>query len=288
MENRDFKGIWIPKEIWLCKDLSALDRIIYAEIDSLDGENHCTASNSYFADFCGVGVATVTRSIAKLEKLGYIDVQHIEGEYRVIKVSRHPNQNDEGSNQNDEGQPLTCNKYNKYNIYNNINNKDLSNNIIPIKNRNYTGEAPDSFDGHCYSNKELKQDFIGSIHRKPKIKKKNLYEKCVDEVYSFTPNLSLQDALLKYLQVRLSIIDKPMYGVNQWKCMLAKLNDFAGDKVKIVEQSTEKGWCSFYELKTDRQKNVFSEGDGVYCESAVDTEEERAEKLRKQGRRDKF
>ena len=32
--DRDFKGVWIPKEIWLCKELSALDRVIYAEIDS--------------------------------------------------------------------------------------------------------------------------------------------------------------------------------------------------------------------------------------------------------------
>ena len=39
MNNRDFKGVWIPKEIWLRKDLNALDKMIFAEIDSLDNEN---------------------------------------------------------------------------------------------------------------------------------------------------------------------------------------------------------------------------------------------------------
>ena len=36
---RDFKGIFIPKEIWLDDDLSAIDKIILAEIYSLDVED---------------------------------------------------------------------------------------------------------------------------------------------------------------------------------------------------------------------------------------------------------
>ena len=49
--NRDFKGIWIPKEIWVNEDLSAIEKIIYAEICSLDTEKHCVAGNEYLADF---------------------------------------------------------------------------------------------------------------------------------------------------------------------------------------------------------------------------------------------
>jgi hypothetical protein len=37
-ENRDFKGIWIPKEIWLSKDLTLQEKVFYVEIDSLDNE----------------------------------------------------------------------------------------------------------------------------------------------------------------------------------------------------------------------------------------------------------
>ena len=34
--ERDFKGIWIDRKIWLDNRLNALDKIILAEIDSLD------------------------------------------------------------------------------------------------------------------------------------------------------------------------------------------------------------------------------------------------------------
>ncbi len=32
---RAFKGIWIPKEIWLTDDLSTLEKVFLSEIDSL-------------------------------------------------------------------------------------------------------------------------------------------------------------------------------------------------------------------------------------------------------------
>ena len=52
MNNRDFKGVWIDKSIWLDKNLSATEKVILAEIDSLNNENGCYASNNYFAEFC--------------------------------------------------------------------------------------------------------------------------------------------------------------------------------------------------------------------------------------------
>ena len=113
MADREFKGVWIPKEIWLCKDLTALDRVIYAEIDSLDNENHCTASNKYFAEFCGVGEATITRSIQKLIDKGYIEVVSFDGRRRVIKMIKQ-------THQNDEAESSKC-------VANNIDNKQTNN-----------------------------------------------------------------------------------------------------------------------------------------------------------------
>ena len=34
--NRDFKGIWIPKDIWLTENLTLQEKVFLAEIDSLD------------------------------------------------------------------------------------------------------------------------------------------------------------------------------------------------------------------------------------------------------------
>ena len=38
-QTRDFKGIWIPREIWLNENLSLQEKAFIVEIDSLDKEN---------------------------------------------------------------------------------------------------------------------------------------------------------------------------------------------------------------------------------------------------------
>ena len=85
-ENRDFKGIWIPKEVWLDKRLNAIEKIILAEIDSLDsGERGCWASNKYIADFCQCSESKVSKSITKLIELGYIFLQSFDGRQRELR-----------------------------------------------------------------------------------------------------------------------------------------------------------------------------------------------------------
>ena len=83
---RDFKGIWIPKEIWLDKRLNTIDKVILLEIDSLDaGEDGCYASNQYLAEFCQCTATTVSTSISKLIKLGYVEVIKFDGRKRYLK-----------------------------------------------------------------------------------------------------------------------------------------------------------------------------------------------------------
>jgi len=83
--EREFRGVWIPKQIWCNKDLSAIDKVILTEIDSLDNVEHCTANNDYFAEFCDISVPTVKRSIKKLEELGLIDRVGYDGRVRTLK-----------------------------------------------------------------------------------------------------------------------------------------------------------------------------------------------------------
>jgi len=85
-EKRDFKGIWIDREIWLDDRLNALDKIIFAEIDSLDiTEDGCYASNEYLAQFCQCSVSKVSSSIATLIEYGYIYVKKFDGRTRYLK-----------------------------------------------------------------------------------------------------------------------------------------------------------------------------------------------------------
>ena len=74
-QKRDFEGIWIPRGIWLDKELNALDKIIFVEIDSLDAtEEGCYASNKYLAEFCQCTETKISTSIKKLSELGYIEI----------------------------------------------------------------------------------------------------------------------------------------------------------------------------------------------------------------------
>lgn len=86
--KRDFKGVWIPKVVWLDGRLSALDKIILTEIDSLDqGESGCYASNKYIAEFCQCSETKVSTAVSKLVKLGYLYVQSFDGRQRILKSS---------------------------------------------------------------------------------------------------------------------------------------------------------------------------------------------------------
>lgn len=106
MTERDFKGVWIPKVIWLDSRLSALDKVILTEIDSLDqGERGCYASNKHIADFCQCSEAKVTKSVSQLIKYGYLYVQKFDGRQRELrsrlsKFTGLPSKNYEAESQN--------------------------------------------------------------------------------------------------------------------------------------------------------------------------------------------
>ena len=84
--ERDFKGVWISKEVWLDTRLNALDKVILTEVDSLDqGEKGCFASNKHIAEFCQCSETKVSTAISKLIELGYIYVKSFDGRQRTLK-----------------------------------------------------------------------------------------------------------------------------------------------------------------------------------------------------------
>ncbi len=69
-ENRDFKGVWIPKEIWLNTDLSIIEKVLLVEIDSLDNSDRgCFASNEYLANFVQLSEGRVANIISDLKNI---------------------------------------------------------------------------------------------------------------------------------------------------------------------------------------------------------------------------
>lgn len=85
---RQFKGVWIPKEVWLDEKLTYFEKAVYAEIDSLDGEDGCFASNKYLAGFFGCTERHIRRALSHLCELGYVKTEIFDGRKRVIKICR--------------------------------------------------------------------------------------------------------------------------------------------------------------------------------------------------------
>ena len=256
-EERGFKGVWIPKEIWLSKELSILEKVLLVEIDSLDNENHCTAGNDYFAEFCNCGTATITRAIAHLKELGLVEELPYNGKYRtlrVIKLISQTNQNDESDSSKRLANNITNNKNN-----NNSTNVELgqptASPSTPPKRRVKLVDTPESV-----SNKDTV--------REPS-RKKNLYEKCLDKIDALIDpkDIELKERLVEYLKVRLERKDI-QFGSGGFEGMIKKLLRLADtntDRLAIVQQAIDRNYPTFYPLskksafKGRQDQRVFSE-----------------------------
>ncbi|MES5156617.1 helix-turn-helix domain-containing protein [Lactobacillus crispatus] len=87
--NRKFEGVWVPAEYWLDENLTIMEVVLITEIDSLDGENGCFASNKHFADFLGVTSGRASQLITDLKEKGYIQVTYTTNNnvtQRIIRV----------------------------------------------------------------------------------------------------------------------------------------------------------------------------------------------------------
>jgi hypothetical protein len=86
--SRDFKGIWIPREIWLHPELLPLEMMLWAEIHSLYSREHkgCFATNDYLAEKFHVSERYIREMISKLKALNLIVEVSFNGRVRVIRA----------------------------------------------------------------------------------------------------------------------------------------------------------------------------------------------------------
>jgi hypothetical protein len=163
---RGFKGIWIPKEIWLHEELTIKEKTFLAEINSLipDDKEYCWASNEHFAQFSGLSKNAASKTISTLKNKGFIDVELIysgkEIKERRIYVLQYGgygqndrkstskkaqggySQNDKGCSQNDKGSNTINNTYNRVSLRDtccpsdaNLNNVDSKSTAKPINRK---------------------------------------------------------------------------------------------------------------------------------------------------------
>lgn len=84
MNNRFFKGVWFPKDIWLNEEMTWTEKICLVEIDSLEGEEGCFASNYHFATFLGVSEKTIANAISRLKSLGFVKIEGRKSGRRIF------------------------------------------------------------------------------------------------------------------------------------------------------------------------------------------------------------
>lgn len=69
-----FKGVWIPRQIINHPALTAIDKMLWADIDSVSGENRGWIKlNKTVADEFGVSERSITRAVAKLKELRLVN-----------------------------------------------------------------------------------------------------------------------------------------------------------------------------------------------------------------------
>lgn len=96
--SRDFKGIWIPREIWLHPFLSMQAKCLWAEIQSLHDREKggCFASNEYLCGFIGLKLSRFKEVMKELRESGLIEDVSFDGRRRIIRaVMPNPTYEDE-------------------------------------------------------------------------------------------------------------------------------------------------------------------------------------------------
>jgi hypothetical protein len=87
-EERHFKGIWIPAEIWLHPNLTINEKVLLVEIYSLsEPEKPCLASNRQLAKFFGLSNNRISELVSSLKEKGFLAVEvfHKGDTKQVIK-----------------------------------------------------------------------------------------------------------------------------------------------------------------------------------------------------------
>lgn len=233
-QQRQFKGIWIPKEIWLNKELTYQEKMILVEIDSYDdGVIGCYASNKHFVDNFGINSSRISQIIQSLQRKKYITITYDFNGKEIIRrylhINRPPYPPKEGM---------------------------LNFNIGMLKNEMGVCQ----FDKGGYV-KKLKDNNTNinntNINNKEERKKETSYDKIIN---SMVEDEEVKNSIYEFIKMR-KLIKKPMTD-RALTMLINKLEKLSSDKdiqIKILEKSILKNWTDIYELKGDNNDGYIRE-----------------------------
>ncbi len=84
--DRNFQGIWIPKLIYLNRQVNWYAKILFLEIHSFtENGKECYMSNKYIASFLNISQRQVSRYITELKMMGWIEEVSFDGRRRYLR-----------------------------------------------------------------------------------------------------------------------------------------------------------------------------------------------------------
>jgi hypothetical protein len=86
--SENFKGVFIPADIFLIKDLSLAEKILIVTILGLDNGGGCYASNEYLSRFVQITPTSCSGILSKLKKSGLLfEPKKFDGRKRYLSVN---------------------------------------------------------------------------------------------------------------------------------------------------------------------------------------------------------
>lgn len=232
-ESRDFKGVWIPKKVWLDTRLNALEKIILTEIDSLDnGEKGCYASNEHLAEFCQCSKTKVSTAIKKLIDCGYIYVQNFDGRKRELK-SRLSN----FESQNIKNCKADIQNLKESNTDNNTVNN--TNNTLSKKERKSKSKSYDEQIAEYTQNEDLQNALKAFLQMRSFIKKPMTE-------YALKLMLKKLDEIGNTDDAKIAILNQSI--TNNWQGIFPLKNEYTNQEKQPEKKYDQNGYGSEEEL----------------------------------------
>ena len=269
MNNRDFKGIWIPKNIWLSTELSALEKVLLAEIESLDDGEGCIATNQYFAGFLGVSKSWVSKLISGLEKKKFITLELVykRGKKEIDKriIRRTPIELEDNTLYDNSDIPIALECSDITEEEDNINNNNIYNNNL-INNK---VNKEDKLNNINIYNNDL-QKIVNFYEQNINLLSPTIYE----EIKSYLDDGLEAELIIKSLK---EAVDR---NCKNWKYAKGILDNCIANKIKTLHDF-EIEQENFKNKKKNNTKKIANTKD--YKEVKADmSEKEYAERLRKE------
>jgi hypothetical protein len=155
-EKRDFKGVWIKKEIWLDNNITWMEKLFLVEIDSLDNDNGCFASNNHFSEFFNLSASRCSEIISSLTKKQYISAVFERKDCKIVKRILKVINNTSSRNTENPfgkgGEPPSEKAEGINTLINNTSNISLSDELPPTKAKTNKKEVKTYFEDNAKMN----------------------------------------------------------------------------------------------------------------------------------------